>query len=148
VNTRTLLRPAIAGAGIAAASVAAFALPAGAAVSVQSSSPAVISLKLGNQATIEANGAVVLAPTKVKCPVGYTGYLDVAITEAVGNNIAAGRYEVEVQCTGKQQSITVAVTPAEHPFKKGVAWGSAELTAYGPASAQTVVDQHTIQLVK
>lgn len=148
MNTRTLLRPAIAGAGVAAAAVLAFALPAGASVNVQSSSPAVASLKLGQKATIEANGAVVFAPTKVKCPAGYTAYVNVRITEAVGDNIAAGSESVSVPCTGRVQNITLNVSPSEHPFKKGVAWGSAELDIYGPNGNIEATDAHTIQLVK
>lgn len=147
MNTRSLLRPAFAGAGVAAAAVLAFAMPAGASVSVQSSSPSIASLKLGAKATIQANGAVVFAPTKLKCPTGYSGYLDVHITEAVGNTIASGEQSIDVPCTGSTQSITVYVSPTQHPYKKGIAWGTAHLSVYGPNGQLSVDDAHTIQLV-
>ena len=70
----------------------------------------------------------------------------VHITEAVGDNIAAGQQSIDVTCTGASQTITLDVTPAEHPFKKGVAWGSAELQVYSPNDALAARDSHTVQL--
>jgi hypothetical protein len=146
VRTRTLLRPAIAGLGIAGAAVAAFALPAGAAVSVQSSSPPVISVKLG-KATIAANGAVIFSSSKVTCPRGATATLEVSVTEAVGNNIASGYATTPVTCTGTVQNATIAVSPTNHPFRKGSAWGDAFIGYCNQIRCLSAEDQRVIQIV-
>jgi len=87
--TRPRLRLA---AAIAIGSGAALALmlPAGAAVSLASQSPPVQVLKLGNKATLDANGAVVFAPVKVVCAPGSQAFLSVTVTENVNGFIASG----------------------------------------------------------
>ncbi len=147
MNKRTWVRSALAGAGIAAAAVAALALPAGAAVSVQSQSPSVPLLKLGSTAKLDANGAVVFAPIRVTCAPGSTAYLTVSVTEAVGNDIARGTAGQSVACTGTVQQLRVAVTPSEHPFKKGVAFGQAGVDLCS-TTCVSAVDVHNIQIVK
>src|SRR4051794_19242578 len=142
---RSFLRPALAGLGIAAASVAAFSLPAGASVSVQSSSPPVISVKLG-KATIAANGAVIFSGSKVTCPRGTSAGLNVTVTEAVGNNIASGTGFTTVTCTGNVQAVTVAVTPTQHPFRKGVAFGQASINDCTATRCLSADDQRVIQI--
>jgi hypothetical protein len=136
---------AMAAIGVGAA--LASAVPAGAAVSVQSQSPPVQAVSLGAKATLDANGAVVFAPVKLACQPGSYAYLTVSVTENVGNAIASGQAQTPIEsCTGTQQSLQVAVTPTQKPFRKGVAFGSASLQVCA-SSCRTVVDQHNIQIV-
>ena len=138
--------------GVAAAAVGAgaamsLALPAGAAVSLQSQSPPVATVKLANQARLDANGAVVFAGLKVTCPPGTSAFYTVTVTEAVGRDIASGSTSDEVDaCTGRAQNISVAVTPTQHPFRRGVAFGQARLTVCNQFACKTFRDQHNVQI--
>jgi hypothetical protein len=138
--------PLVAGAAIGVGAVLAFALPAGAAVSVQSQSPPVAAVKLGSTARLDANGAVVFAPVKVTCSPGSYAFLTVAVTENVGNAIASGQRSLQVPCDGTQQSLSVSVTPTQKPFRKGVAFGSADLQVC-EYSCVLVRDEHNIDIV-
>jgi hypothetical protein len=140
--------PLIAAATLAIGATVAFALPAGAAVSVQSQSPPVAAVKLGNTATLDAKGAVVFAPVKVTCTPGDFAELSVSVTENVGNAIASGMASQDVQpCTGSVQKVTMAVTPTQKPFKRGVAFGQAWLQVCNSFSCHTFQSQHNIQIV-
>jgi hypothetical protein len=140
--------PVITALAIGVGAVFALALPAGASVSLQSQSPPVAAVKLGNQAKINAKGAVVFPTVKVTCPPGSFAQLTVQVTETVGNNIASGATSEEIEpCTGTVQKLTVAVTPINHPFRKGVAFGQAWLTVC-TFNCHTFRNQHNIQLVK
>ncbi len=145
MRSRILVRSALAGLGITAAAVGAFAMPAGAAVSVQSSSPPAISVRLG-KGTVAANGAVVFTGTRVTCARGATADLSVTVTEAVGNDIASGSGYTSVSCTGNVQSVTVAVTPTQHPFRKGTAFGQARLTFCSTVRCLEASDERVIQI--
>jgi hypothetical protein len=135
--------------GIAAIGVGAalaFALPAGAAVGAQS--PPLAAVQLGSTATLDANGAVVFAPTTVTCRSGASAWLSVQVTEAVGNDIASGGSSTNIDaCAGRPQHFTAAVTPTQHPFRKGVAFAQATLQACDNTGCKTVVDQKVIQIV-
>ncbi|WP_329108881.1 hypothetical protein OG792_09585 [Micromonospora sp. NBC_01699] len=134
---------------IAVGGVIAFALPAGAAVSVQSESPSVAIVKLGAKARLDANGAVVFAPVKVACTPGSYSTLTVQVTQAVGNGIAKGEKTVSIQeCTGDEQKINVAVTPDLKPYRKGVAFGSARLEVCDGRGCVSLYDERNIQIVK
>ncbi|MGW4462010.1 hypothetical protein [Micromonospora sp. NBC_01796] len=134
---------------IAVGGVIAFALPAGAAVSVQSESPSVAAVTLGGKARLDANGAVVFAPVKVACTPGSYAALTVEVTQAVGNNIAKGDKTVTIQeCTGDQQKLNVAVTPDLKPYRKGVAFGSARLEVCDHVGCKTVYDERKIDIIK
>ncbi|MEV4629703.1 hypothetical protein AB0J90_25900 [Micromonospora sp. NPDC049523] len=134
---------------IAVGGVIAFALPAGAAVSVQSESPSVAVVSLGAKARLDANGAVVFAPVKVACTPGGSAYLVVEVTQAVGNGIAKGEKVFTVpECTGDQQKINVAVTPDLKPYRKGVAFGSARLDVCDQTGCKSVYDERKIEIVK
>ncbi|RKR91230.1 hypothetical protein BDK92_5623 [Micromonospora pisi] len=134
---------------IAAGAVLAFALPAGAAVSVQSESPSVAVLNLGGKARLDANGAVVFAPVKVACTPGSYTTVSVEVTQAVGNGIAKGEKTLDIRtCTGDEQKLNVAVTPDQRPFRKGVAFGSATLQVCDNRGCKTVYDEHNIEIVK
>lgn len=135
---------------IAVGAVLAFALPAGASVSVQSESPSVAALKLGNKARLDANGAVVFTPVKVACTPGAEyAMVSVEVTQAVGNGIAKGDRSVQIQeCTGYEQRVELAVTPDQRPFRKGVAFGSASLQICDHKGCRVVFDERTIEIVK
>ena len=127
----------------------AFAVPANAGVNVQSESPGVAAVALGAKARLDAEGAVVFAPVKVTCAPGSDAYLTVTVTQAVGDAIASGQRSRTISpCTGKPQKIELAVNPTQRPFRKGVAYGAAELGICTPARCTTVVDEHNIQIVK
>jgi hypothetical protein len=126
--------------------VVAFALPAGAAV-VRQSPPAPV-LKLGKTATLEANGAVIFPSVKFTCPAEQEAYVTVQVTEAVaGGFIASGSASTNVDCTGGRQTLSLAVSPSQRAFTKGVAFGQAsiDLCVY---SCGALRDQHEIQIVK
>lgn len=133
---------------IAAGAALAFALPAGMAVAVQSESPPVSQVQLGQRAILDANGAVVFAPVKVVCQPGAFAYLTVTVTENVGGDIASGSTSMDIEeCTGSVQSLEVAVTPTQKAFRVGVAFGQAKLQVCSDR-CRTVVDQHNIQIVR
>ena len=137
----------IAAAAVGAGAVVALAVPAGAAVSLQSQSPPVAAVKLGNRATLDANGAVVFTALGITCPPGASASYQVTVTEAVGNNIASGStFDSVDACTGSRQNITVAVTPTQHPFRRGVAFGQARLDVC-MFTCKTFRDQHNVQIV-
>jgi hypothetical protein len=140
--------PLIAAGAIGVGAVLAFALPAGAAVSVQSQSPPLGTVKLGQSAKLDANGAVVFAPVKVSCRPGSYASLTVTVAENVGGNIASGTTYTEVEpCNGTQQKLQIAVIPTQKAFKAGVAFGQATLRACD-YDCKTTVDQHNITIKK
>jgi len=140
--------PLITAGAIGVGAVLAFALPAGAAVTVQSQSPPTSAVTLGRTATLDANGAVVFAPVKVLCQPGSYTYLSVSVTENVGGDIASGTRSVKIDpCSGRQQSVRLAVTPTQKPFRKGVAFGQATLDSCDRTGCHTLFDEHNIQIV-
>jgi hypothetical protein len=145
--TRPRLR-VLAAVAIGAGVALAVALPAGAAVSVASQSPPVQSVQLGNQATLDANGAVVFAPVKVVCAPGVQAYLSVQVTENVNGFIASGQTSTQPLCDGTTQKLREAVVPTQRAFKKGVAFGQAFLEVCDFNGCRNLVDQHNVQIVK
>jgi hypothetical protein len=129
---------------VAAGAVMAFAMPAGAALSLQSQSPPQAQVQIGRTATLEANGAAVFTAINVVCAPGSYAALNVVVTQAVGNTIASGQSSRDVQpCTGRPQKLSIAVAATQRPFVKGVAFGQAFLyTSSGRAQ-----DERTIRIV-
>jgi hypothetical protein len=128
--------------------VLAFGMPAGAAVSVQSQSPPIGTVKLGQTAKLDANGAVVFAPVKVTCRPGSFAHLTVTVAENVGGDIAGGTAYTDIEpCTGTQQKLQIAVIPTQKAFRTGVAFGQATLQTC-TTTCLTSVDQHTITITK
>ena len=78
-----LLAAVVVGGGVA------FAVPVLPAVG-QISPPAVVSVEVGDEATLVARGAAVLVPVEVTCPAGGTGFLSVRVTQRAGSRIASG----------------------------------------------------------
>ncbi|MEV4758404.1 hypothetical protein AB0J86_25325 [Micromonospora sp. NPDC049559] len=150
MNVRLSKAGAVAVSAIGVGAALAFALPAGAAVSVQSESPSIAVLKLGDQARLDANGAVVFAPITLACTPGSSTLVGVRVTQAVGGgDIAQGSTVREVEeCRGKNQRIQLAVSPSQKAFRKGIAFGSAYLDVCDHRGCRTVWDEHNIQIVK
>ena len=141
--------PLIAASAIGIGAALAFAIPAGAAVSVQSESPSVATITLANKATLDADGAVVFAPVKFACTPGSYTQLEVSVTQNAGGWIASGSTFRQIDpCTGREQSLRLAVTPTQRPFRKGVAFGQSRLQVCGTQGrCVTVRDDHNIQIV-
>src|SRR5689334_171424 len=132
-----------AGLAVAAGAVLAFSMPAGAALSLQSQSPPDAQVKLGNTASLQANGAAVFTAVNVVCAPGSYATLEVRVTQAVRDTIASGQTVREITpCTGRPQKLQVAVTATQRPFVKGIAFGQAALyTSFGSAR-----DEKTIRI--
>jgi hypothetical protein len=133
---------------LAAGATLAVALPAGAAVSVQSESAPVKALSLGDTARLDAKGAVVFTPMTVTCMPGRTAYLSVGITQSIGSGIATGAAGREVPCTGTPQEIQVSVTPADRAFHIGTAYGEASALACNRYGCSRLFDEHVIRIVR
>jgi hypothetical protein len=136
-----------AGAAVGVGAVLAFALPAGASVSVQSQSPASGTVKLGNNARLDANGAVVFPSVRITCQPGSFTTLTVAVTENVKGDIARGVRSQSIDCTGGVQKFDLAVTPTTKAFVKGVAFGQAELDVC-TSDCRSYFDEHNVNIVK
>jgi archaeosine-15-forming tRNA-guanine transglycosylase len=148
MTTRKWLRPTLAGAGIAAVAIGALALPAGAAVSVQSQSPSVPLVSLADTATLDAKGAVVFAPVEVTCTPGATAYLEVIITQKAGGKVAKGGVDYSFTCTGAVQQVQATVTANGQVYKQGVAFGQASIDVCDYANCYSAADEHNIQITR
>ena len=140
---RQLLRPLAAvalGAGLA------FAAPALPAVG-QLSPPTIVSIDVGEEATLVAKGAAVLVPVEVVCPAGSMfASLSVQVTQRVGNRIASGFGVAEVVCTGGPQTVNVLVTAEGQAFKKGPAVAEVSLFACNQFGCRSVNEFEEIRI--
>lgn len=119
---------------LAAAAVVATALPASAQVEA--------AVTVAPQGRLEARGAAVTAPLRVRCQNGATGSLWVQVTQNVRGELAIGdKYVSSVPCTGKYEKISVSVVSRTKAFRQGVAFASATLNVYLPPNNSTVVDE-------
>jgi hypothetical protein len=144
-------RRALTVAAVGVGAALAVAVPAGAAVSVQSESPSGAVVNLRNNAALGARGAVVTVPVVAICPAGVAATINVAVTQRVGNGIAAGSAYENITCTGVRQTarMTVTAQPGGKPFKAGVAFGEAELSFFDPRFGFVrVEDSHNITIVR
>lgn len=96
----------------------------------------VVSVELGETATLSARGAVVLVPLTVTCAPGEA-FADVVVSITQRRRLLVIRgsgVETDLPCTGRPESMEVAVTPARLPlpFQVGIAFAEAELfVVYG-----------------
>ena len=135
--------PIVGGVAVAAA------LPAGAAVNLQSPSVAVV--QIGSPGVIEARGAAVTVPIAVVCEPGATGDISAQVTERSGGAIAsAGTYVSSIVCTGSLQKldVTLIASAGGKPFRNGTAFASAEFFVYANGGSIEAQDQREIQLKK
>jgi hypothetical protein len=138
----------IAATAIGVGAVAAFALPAGAAVSLQSQSQPTTVVNLGNQARLDANGAVVFASVTVTCGPAYFSSVNVTVTENVGGGrIASGTTVLFPVCDGTSHKATVSVVPTQRAFRTGVAFGQA-VGSFCDETCVNIKDEHTINIVR
>jgi hypothetical protein len=146
-----ITRRAVTSAAVVVGAVLAVAVPAGAAVQVQSESPSGAVVNLRNTATLGARGAVITVPVVSICPAGVTATVGAEVTQRVGNGIAAGSAYESITCTGERQTTRLKVTASASgkPFKAGVAFGEAYLNFFDPRFGFVEVDDaHNITIVK
>lgn len=130
---------------ILAGAAGAFALPAGADVSILS--PPVAAVQVGSPATLVARGAAVSVPVVTVCAPGGSGFLILEVVEAVGGDVARGVTFVEpISCTGTFQTINVVVTAEGERFRKGVGFASAEFTVFDSTGTLSSDDQREIRI--
>ncbi|MBO0867313.1 MAG: hypothetical protein J2P15_01995 [Micromonosporaceae bacterium] len=124
------------------------ALPAGAAVSQQSPSVAVV--QIGSPAVLDARGAAVNVPLSFVCSPGANAFVFVFLNERVGNDIASGGSD-ELSlggCTGSSQSASVTVLANGNAFRQGVAVGSAQLVVFNDVGELVGTDQRNVEVAK
>jgi hypothetical protein len=137
---------------VAVGAAIAFMLPAAAAVSVQSQSPADAVIAIKPNAVRKINGAYVNVKVVVTCdPATSYKQLNVNLTQALPNgNIAAGGGQVTaVPCTGLPETVTVAAVASASgkAFKAGEAYASASFYSclpYGQCLEVTAARKVTI----
>jgi hypothetical protein len=126
----------------------AFAVPVLPAVG-QVSPPAVVSVEVGDEASLVARGAAVLVPVEIRCPAGSTGFLSVRVTQRAGSRIASGVGSTsDFVCTGATQTVEVLVPAQDQAFKKGAAIADASLFVCGPTFCGSVSDTENIEIVR
>ncbi len=115
-------------AAIAAGGVLAFAVPAGAAVNLQSESPGAPTIKIAKQAKLKANGAATVVTVTVTCRPGWIFTATASVTQTVGSITTGGsNHTSETICTGAAQKVKIPVTASPAPFQPGVAYALGEL---------------------
>ncbi|NGY66214.1 hypothetical protein G7043_45740 [Lentzea sp. NEAU-D13] len=135
---KTLAVVAVAG-GALLASVS----PVMAQVSTQS--PSNLALQVESPAKTETLGAVLKVKVTYACPAGYSGGLNLQVTEAVaGGRIAWGSADVNVDCTGESKSVTVTLAARDNAFRKGIAYAQASM---GVPMVGTAKDEREITIV-
>jgi hypothetical protein len=144
MTMRQLVRPLAAiglGAGLA------FGIPALPAVG-QVSPPSIVSVEVGDTATLVARGAAVLVPVEVRCPAGTAfGSVNVEVTQRAGSRIASGFGGTsDFVCTGATQVVHVLVNAQDQAFKKGPAVAEASLFVCGDFGCASVGDTEEISI--
>ena len=115
----------------------------------QISPPSVLSVEVGDEATLVARGAAVLVPIEVQCPAGSTGFLSVRLTQRAGSRIASGSGSTsDFVCTGATQTVEVLVHAQDQAFKRGPAVAEASLFICGPFFCEQVIDTENIEIVR
>ncbi|GAA2641241.1 hypothetical protein GCM10010399_88810 [Dactylosporangium fulvum] len=123
------------GAGaLALGAVLAFAVPAGAAVNLQSESGGTPTIKIAKTARLKANGAATVATVNVTCPVGnwYSTYVEVVQTVNPTSTTRGNGSIINQRCSGFTEKVKVPVTASGAPFQVGVAYAVGQLEVTGP----------------
>ncbi|MEV0678173.1 hypothetical protein AB0I60_16825 [Actinosynnema sp. NPDC050436] len=119
---------------VAAGAIVASAIPGSADVSTQS--PSLGGVRVESPAKLQANGAALLVPVTVVClPGSYSSYVNLQVTQRVGNALATGGGSTRVEnCTGgiQELSIPVHAQAGGKPFRKGTGFASANLNGPFP----------------
>jgi hypothetical protein len=144
MTSKQLLRPLAAiGMGVGLA----FGIPGSPAVG-QLSPPSVVSVEIGDTATLVARGAAVLVPVEVRCPAGATfGSVVVEVTQRAGSRIASGFGGTsDFACTGATQTVYVLVNAESQAFKKGPAVAETSMFVCGDFGCASVSDTEVIDI--
>jgi hypothetical protein len=142
-------RSRAAAAAVAVGAVVALAVPGSAAVAVLSS-PEVWQLQIGPEATLQAKGAAVSVPVRFTCPAGRSAFLDLSLTQRIGNQAVSGSRFTSVQCSGTEQQLVVSVIAqtGSRTFKTGTAFVDATLESCGYACGSFATDSRTVSVRK
>ncbi|GAB3868927.1 hypothetical protein ACFPIJ_05630 [Dactylosporangium cerinum] len=120
-------------AALAVGGVLAFAVPAGAAVNLQSESPGAPTIKITKNAQLKANGAATVVTLTVTCPPGWFFNAGASVTQTVGSITTGGHNQTtEATCTGAAQKVKIPVTASPAPFQAGVAYALGDLSVRSP----------------
>lgn len=126
---------------VVAGGVLASVLPSAADVSAQS--PSAPAIQVLSPAERLARGAAVDVDVSVTCPAGWSNYVNLRLTQRVGQRIANGSGYVQFTCTGAAQTLTVKVHAEDSAYRTGVAFASATTTN----SNGQLVDDREIEIV-
>jgi hypothetical protein len=126
---------------VVAGGVLASVLPSAADVSAQS--PSAPALQVLSPADRLARGAAVDVDVSVTCPAGWQNYVNLRLTQRVGQGVANGSGYVQFTCSGTAQTVTVNVHAQGSAYRAGVAFASATMS--NPSGQ--VTDDREIQIV-
>jgi hypothetical protein len=136
------LAAVVIGAGVA------YALPAGADVSILS--PSVAAVQVGSPATVDAKGAVLAVSVTTVCARGasFTN-LSVDIVETVGGGIAHGSASLDgIACTGGFNTVDLFVFAQGKPFHRGTGFAKADFVVCDFSGCRSATDQREIRIVR
>ncbi|GIF69201.1 hypothetical protein Ais01nite_72360 [Asanoa ishikariensis] len=110
----------------------AVAVPAGAAVQVQSESPPRGVAKIVKTAKLKANGAAGVVTFQVNCVPRKTFDSSVIVSQRVGGKVTRGEtYVFNTRCEADgTNKLKAAVVPGPKPFKPGVAFATVRVDFY------------------
>ncbi|MEV8515376.1 hypothetical protein [Dactylosporangium sp. NPDC051484] len=122
---------------VALGAVLAFAVPAGAAVSLQSESNGSAAVKIAQNAQLKAKGAVTIVTLNLTCPVGnhFWASTDVSQTVSPSATTHGSGALYNQSCTGTTQKVKVTAAASPAPFIPGVAYATAHVEVYGNTNA-------------
>ncbi|WBB69618.1 hypothetical protein [Micromonospora sp. WMMD812] len=102
------------------------------------------SIAVGGAAKIDANGAAIHVPVTLTCAQRTGVDLTVKVAQAIGESMRTGTTTRKVVCEGTTR-IRIAVTPVEHPFAPGVAFGTVTGNSCD-ALCNSLVDERRVDL--
>jgi hypothetical protein len=136
----------VAAAAVTAGGVAAMLSPASPAVAFFSP-PLFLDVQVESPARLVARGAAVEVPLEVTCTSEEPAFVDVSVTQRVGNKIARGFGNARVGCTRQGQQIRVTVTAfSSNAFRTGTAFAEATIFGCAPTFCGSESDAETIEI--
>lgn len=110
------------------------------------SPPLFLDVQVESPGTLIARGAAVDVPVEVTCT-SPEAFVDVTLTQRVGNGLARGSGFATVGCTGARQRILVTVTAFEgKAFRKQAAFADATIFGCAESVCGSERDTETIEL--
>lgn len=108
----------------------------------------VLKVAIESPASLAVRGVAVNVPAKVVCKARFA-FLNLQVIERVGSSIASGFGFTPVACTGRSQTVMVAVTDSSAKvFKKGSALAQADLFGCIDKTCRDQTASRVIQIVK